>query len=167
MRRTVLVLLLLAACKKSAERAASPPDDKAGVRQDKGNGIVGGSAPAPGNSPIQDPSGDGRPIDLDRILTEDFTTVGDIDKSTVRSTVKAHLAKLQVCYEKTLLANPGIEGKCVVTFKVGVDGNVREAKASGVHPEVETCVADVIKSFKFPASTAETEVSYPFTFRSN
>jgi hypothetical protein len=164
MLRLIAIIVLVAGC-KSASKA--PEQDTGGRGITAGSGAPGGGE---GGSLDQDglsgdPKGLGRRglVDLD----DEFTAVGDIDKNLVKTTVKSNMAKLRVCYEKALLAYPGIEGKCVCTFKVAIDGSVREAKASGVHPDVEACVAEVVRSFKFPTSTAEVEVQYPFTFRAN
>jgi hypothetical protein len=172
MMRALLLVVLAAGC-KSASKDAAPPAEKSDNKG--GPGAVGGTpdllAGSGSEQRDRERDADAGPLTQGRLavidLDGDFTAVGDIDKQTVKSTVKANMAKLRVCYEKTLLANPGIEGKCVCTFKVAIDGSVREAKASGVHPEVESCVADVVRSFKFPTSTAEVEVQYPFTFRAN
>jgi hypothetical protein len=153
----VLVACSLVSCGKSSEKSAPAASDQ------KGGGEPGAVGAVP-EDPDQLGQGRGR---FAVELGDDFTAVGDIDKSTVKQTVKANLAKLTACYERTLLANPGVEGKVLATFKVAIDGTVRDAKASGVHPDVETCVADVIKTFRFPTGTAEVEVSYPFTFKAN
>ena len=146
--RIFVLALLLVACSKSAEKSAPPADPV------KPNDTGGG----PGNVK-------GGPRTAIDFGDDEFTAVGDIDKNTVKSTVKSNLVKLQTCYDRALLANPGIEGKVLATFKVAIDGTVREAKASGVHPDVESCVTDVIKTLRFPTGTTEVAVSYPFTFR--
>ena len=143
--RILALVLLVVACSKSADRPPTRDDQLTGSAQP--GGVKGGARTA---------------IDFG---DDEFTAVGDIDKNAVKSTVKSNLAKLQTCYDRALLANPGIEGKVLATFKVAIDGTVREAKASGVHPDLESCVADVIKTLRFPAGTTEVAVSYPFTFQ--
>jgi hypothetical protein len=164
MNRIALLALVIIGCKSASK--APHVEEKPGSTGSGSETIGGGDTKGGPPDPEEPLPVTGRGfVDLD--LDADFTTVGDIDKNAVKSTVKANMAKLRACYETTLLAYPGIEGKCVCTFKVAIDGSVREAKASGVHPDVEACVAEVVRSFKFPTSTAEVEVQYPFTFRAN
>jgi hypothetical protein len=100
------------------------------------------------------------------VVDEEPIATGAVDKDGVRRTVRSNLAALQACYERTLLANPGIAGRVLVTFKIEIDGTPHDVSASGVHPEVETCVADKFRAFRFPRpSTGKVEVQYPFTFR--
>ena len=162
MTRFLVVSVLLAAC-KSADKSAQSVDDlkregKGGSTPPVGSpdrGVSGGSGPPP-------PGGGG----IQTILDGDLEiAAGSIDKDIVRKVVKDNVGKLQYCYEKTLLANPGIEGKVTATFTIAAEGTVTEVKAAGVHPDVEACVADAVKAFKFPPSGNKVEVSYPFTFK--
>lgn len=93
-------------------------------------------------------------------------SVGAIDKTAVRKVVREHFEALRLCYESTLLANPTIAGTVVAKFTIQLDGTVHDVTASGVHPDVEICVAAKVRGFKFPRPDApKVEVAYPFTFK--
>jgi hypothetical protein len=93
---------------------------------------------------------------------------GDLDKAVIRRYVHRHLAHITYCYEKALLARPALAGTLRAEFVIGPDGLVASSSATGVDPEVATCVAGVIKDIEFPAPRAGglVRVTYPFTFRS-
>lgn len=92
---------------------------------------------------------------------------GQIDKAIIRRYIKRNIQKILYCYEKQLLAVPGLEGTVNAQFVIAPDGKVATSKASGVSPEVSTCVADVIFRIEFPkpASGGIVPVTYPFNFR--
>ena len=93
-------------------------------------------------------------------------TLGELDKAMVRRVIHGHVARLRYCYEKQLLAHPGLHGTVVATFFLGPDGAVSIVDASGVDPAVASCVAATIRSITFPptSSGAGGDVRYPFAF---
>ena len=92
---------------------------------------------------------------------------GDLDKAIIRRYIRRNLDKVTYCYEKALLARPTLAGTVATQFVIGVDGIVSSSAASGVDPDVSTCVAGVIKTIEFPKPKGNgiVQVSYPFTFR--
>jgi len=92
---------------------------------------------------------------------------GDLDKAIIRRYIKRNIQKIQYCYEKQLLANATLNGTVQTQFTIGDDGKVTESTGAGVHPDVSSCVADVIKQIEFPKpkSSGGVKVNYPFTFR--
>lgn len=135
-----------------------------GDKSDKPDKVMTGSG---GGNPIGISPGGGGPHGGGGLLElGDMEAAGEIDKSVVKQVVKQNLTKLQYCYEKTLLANPGIGGTVTAKFKIAIDGSVRDATASGFNPDVDACVIETVRTFKFPKPTAsDVEVSYPFTFK--
>ncbi len=95
------------------------------------------------------------------------TTGGDLDKAIIRRYIKRNVQKLLYCYEKQLLAKPALQGTVTAQFTIATDGLVSASAASGVDKDVETCVADVIKTIEFPKpkGNGEVVVTYPMTFR--
>jgi outer membrane biosynthesis protein TonB len=81
--------------------------------------------------------------------------------------VKGSVQKIKYCYEKALVASPSLKGTVQVQFFIKPDGTVASAAASGVDPDVATCVANVIRSLAFPKPNGGggVQVNYPFTFR--
>jgi hypothetical protein len=95
------------------------------------------------------------------------TTLGDLDKAIIRRYIKRNIQKLQYCYEKQLLVKSKLEGTVSTQFFIDPAGHVASANASGVDPEVASCVAAVIKRIEFPKPKGGggVQVNYPFTFR--
>jgi hypothetical protein len=90
-----------------------------------------------------------------------------LDKAIIRRFIKRHIQKIQYCYEKQLLLTPGLDGTLSTQFTIKDDGTVTAVTASGFHPKVASCVADVIKAIEFPKPQGGGSiiVKYPFTFR--
>jgi hypothetical protein len=92
---------------------------------------------------------------------------GDLDKAIIRRYIKRNIQKITYCYEKQLLAKPGLSGTVQTQFFISPNGNVTASNGSGVDPEVANCVADVIHGIEFPKPKGGggVQVNYPFTFR--
>jgi hypothetical protein len=91
---------------------------------------------------------------------------GDLDKAIIRRYVKRNIRKLAYCYEKALLVKPALKGTVVATFEITPEGIVGASTAKGLDPDVDTCVASVIKAIEFPKpkSGKKVDVTYPFAF---
>jgi hypothetical protein len=90
---------------------------------------------------------------------------GGLDKSIIRRYIKRNIDKIGYCYEKQLLAKPGLDGTVTVSFFITPNGNVGTAVGAGMDPTVANCVADVISHIEFPKPTGGgVQVNYPFTF---
>ncbi len=87
------------------------------------------------------------------------------DPEIIRRYVKRNVSKIQYCYERQLLATPGLSGQVQAIFTVMPNGTVSQSSASGVHSEVSSCIADVISTIKFPKFDAPFQVKYAFTLR--
>jgi len=92
---------------------------------------------------------------------------GDLDKAIIRRYIKRNIQKITYCYEKQLLAKPGLAGTVQTQFFITPNGNVASSTGSGVDPEVSSCVASVISGIEFPKPKGGggVQVNYPFTFR--
>ncbi len=92
---------------------------------------------------------------------------GDLDKAIIRRYIKRNIQKITYCYEKQLLAKPGLAGTVSTQFFITPNGTVASSSGAGVDPEVASCVADVIKGIEFPKPKGGggVQVNYPFTFR--
>jgi hypothetical protein len=91
---------------------------------------------------------------------------GDLDKDIIRRYIKRQSSKLSYCYEKQLLAHPGMQGDITVQFFITPNGAVAGANARGFDTEVANCVAGVIGAIEFPAPKGGggVQVNYPLTF---
>jgi hypothetical protein len=94
----------------------------------------------------------------------DPMTAGNLDKSIIRRYIKRNLEKISYCYEKQLLAKPGLEGTVSVQFLISPTGTVTSSNGSGMDPTVANCVADVVHAIEFPKPDGSVNVNYPFTF---
>jgi hypothetical protein len=64
-----------------------------------------------------------------------------------------------------LSVNPQLGGVLQAEFGIDADGQVSTSKASGVDPDLASCVADEIKNIKFPKPKSGTvAVNYPIAF---
>jgi hypothetical protein len=87
------------------------------------------------------------------------------DKSIIRRYIRRNVEKIAYCYEKQLLAKPGIEGTISVQFFISPTGSVKSSVGSGFDSEVANCVADVVSNIEFPKPPeGGAQVNYPFTF---
>ena len=96
--------------------------------------------------------------------------VGGYDRSKVAHTIKANDFKIRYCYETQLLVKPNLTGVVTAEFSIeAATGRVTESAATGVDHAVANCVADLIKTIRFPAQRSAREIvriSYPFHFSS-
>ena len=91
---------------------------------------------------------------------------GDLDKAIIRRYIKRNIQKITYCYEKQLLAKPGLSGTVSTSFFITPNGTVQNSAGQGVDPEVASCVAGVISGIEFPKPKGGggVQVNYPFTF---
>lgn len=89
-----------------------------------------------------------------------------LDRDAIRKVIRANISQVRTCYERELKARPALAGTTNVSFTIAPDGAVTSATGGGFDPEVDACVAGAVKALKFPAGQAETNVNYPFTFKS-
>ena len=94
-------------------------------------------------------------------------TGAGLDKNIIRRHVRRKLARIKYCYEKQLLAKPGLSGTVLSKFQITPQGKVLGSTASGITPEVSGCVASVLSTIRFPKpkTTTLVQVHYPFNFR--
>jgi hypothetical protein len=88
------------------------------------------------------------------------------DKTIIRRYIRRSIDKIGYCYDKQLLAHPGIAGEVVVKFFIAPTGGVERSSGTGFDPEVARCVADIIHAIEFPrpGDGIGVEVNYPFQF---
>ena len=93
---------------------------------------------------------------------------GSLDKSIIRRYIRRRLAQITYCYEKLLISTPKLAGTVTASFTIAEDGHVASATATGMnHPELESCIAGIVKSIEFPSAEhgGVVQVTYPFTFK--
>jgi biopolymer transport protein ExbD len=94
------------------------------------------------------------------------TTSANLDKVIIRRFIKRNIQKIQYCYEKQLLTKPSLAGTVNTHFFINQMGIVETSTATGVDPDVASCVADVIHEIEFPKPQGGggVQVNYPFVF---
>jgi len=102
-----------------------------------------------------------------KVIIGQPNAAGDLDKAIIRRYIKRNIQKISYCYEKQLLASPQLSGTVSTQFFIAPTGKVATAAGAGVHPDVSSCVAGVIKQIEFPKPKGGggVQVNYPFTFR--
>jgi hypothetical protein len=60
-----------------------------------------------------------------------------------------YLSGMQRCYARGLATDPSLSGKIAVSFTVDERGHVSDAEASGVDPQVSSCIAALMGSWRF------------------
>lgn len=103
--------------------------------------------------------------------SQGFTVEGSIDREGIRRTIHSILPQIKSCYERGLNLDPNLEGKIIVRFTIEERGMVRKASVPSStlrNAKVESCVAERIRSQRFPDPPAGSaaEVDYPFVFGS-
>lgn len=98
-------------------------------------------------------------------------SLGDNDEGFVYKQIRQRLSQVNYCYAKQRKAEPQLAGKLVVKITVAPapTGSVTQAEIvekSLKSTEVEGCVMNTVKSFKFSRKAAEPlTVNLPFIFR--
>ncbi len=127
--------------------------------RDPGYGVVGGLC---GGLPCKD-----RP-DLP-LPTVDGPIVIGMDKELIRAVIHRHRQEIRYCYEQSLTQHPDAAGKTSVKFVINAAGTVPSSHVvdSTMHdPELETCVADRVRTWEFPGPPGGgiVMVTYPLVF---
>lgn len=92
-----------------------------------------------------------------------------IERDVVRRVIYLHIKQIRNCYQQALFKNPKLAGRLVVRFDVAPQGKVESllVTESNLTVEMQSCIAETIRTWEFPDSESEESVSvvYPFTFR--
>ncbi len=95
---------------------------------------------------------------------------GLLPMEAVRRVVDEHIAEIQQCYENALLRTPGLTGKVVLEWTIGLSGGVERVttKVSTLRsPGVAGCAVESLRRWRFPRPKGGVVVvSYPFLFNS-
>ena len=91
---------------------------------------------------------------------------GGLDRNTIRRYVRQKLESIQYCYQRQLTVRPALAGTVDSEFTIDENGRVIAARTQGLgDPEVEACIAEVLRSIAFPRPHDGSLVhvrSYPF-----
>ncbi len=131
-----------------------------------GKGRYGTMGPADGYG-VPGNASHGQRAQVPTVRIGDATQTGDLDRSIVRRYIRRKLPPIMHCYEKELAVKKDLAGTVDVDFTITSDGLVASSSATGMDPEVSSCIAAAIKSIEFPRPKGggKVIVRYPFTFR--
>ena len=106
---------------------------------------------------------------VNQIKLKNPEVTGALDKRIIQKVVRQHSGELRACYEKELNKNKGLNGRVVVNWIISPQGAVTKAivKESTIkNKNVESCVVNSVKFWKFPAPKGGgiVAIEYPFVF---
>ncbi|MCB9561620.1 MAG: AgmX/PglI C-terminal domain-containing protein [Kofleriaceae bacterium] len=93
--------------------------------------------------------------------------VGDLDKEIIRRMLRRDQDKIVYCYRRQLAIKPALTGDVHLSFIIDIQGRVVFARASGVDPDLDACVAQVVRGIEFPHGRHDgtVNVEQTITFR--
>ncbi len=83
------------------------------------------------------------------------------DAGGVARALRNNLGGIRSCYERAVRNAPTLSGRIALHFTVGESGRARQVTASGMTPEVSTCVESAVQRIVFPVPACGAE-SYEF-----
>ncbi len=99
-------------------------------------------------------------------------TAGGLTMEEVRRVVARQRGQIRFCYEQALTSRPDLSGRVSVRWVVSPDGHVAtsgiDASRTDIHAsQVESCVAQAVSRWTFPAGDGPTAVTYPFVLQTH
>lgn len=103
-------------------------------------------------------------------LYEEAFSEGGLDRNAIAAVIARHLSEVRFCYESALQQKPNLNGRVSMKFIINPRGDVATAQvgsSSLAHPQVEGCIREKLKSWKFPQPQGgvNVKVSYPFVLK--
>ena len=102
-----------------------------------------------------------------RAIGHEAEVRGSLSKEIIRRVVQRNLAQVRFCYERALVTRPELRGRVAVQFLIGPSGAVSQSRvgaSSLKSSQLETCIAQAVRRWSFPAPDGGgyVSVSYPF-----
>ena len=95
---------------------------------------------------------------------------GPVSREAIRAVVQEHVDDVRFCYELGLAARASLTGRVVASFVVDPLGDVVTAGISATtlaEPNVEACILEAVRHFRFPTGDALFGANYPFVLETN
>lgn len=96
---------------------------------------------------------------------------GSLEPAQIRAVIQRNLGAIRFCYERELTKAPKLEGKLVVSFTIGKEGDVVAVVDASTEAfpsaKVTSCVLSRFKAMKFPRPSGGgvVTVKYPLVFK--
>lgn len=74
---------------------------------------------------------------------------GRMDSRLARRVIRRKYRALRLCYEMALHKRPDIAGTAKLTFEIDERGQVTNATAAGVDPDVDACLSGLARRWQF------------------
>ncbi len=125
-----------------------------------GYGSGGGGAPGGGG-----PIGRRGPAYLPTVKFGKATISGTYSAAVLTRGLKRYTAQTRYCYERQLNANPTLGGTVMLELTLTPEGGVAHAKATGLAPDLESCLGGAAIRWTFPKpSKGIVKISVPITY---
>jgi outer membrane biosynthesis protein TonB len=103
-------------------------------------------------------------------VEEEESVEGGLDREEIAAVIQRHLGQIRNCYEQGLQVKPGLNGRVAIHFLINGSGIVNTANVSNtsLHSNnVESCIVEHLKSWKFPNPRGGVivKVTYPFVLK--
>ncbi|MEM9073011.1 MAG: AgmX/PglI C-terminal domain-containing protein [Myxococcota bacterium] len=94
---------------------------------------------------------------------------GSLSREVIRRVIRRNITQARYCYEQALAQDPTLAGTVKLAFIINAEGQVQSAvvREDGLpDPSVGTCLARVVRRWRFPAPEGGgvVAVTYPFVF---
>ncbi len=120
-------------------------------------------------------TGSGRSKGGTRVVPGQIIYEGGLSREEIQRVISRSMSQIKYCYEKQLVAVPGLKGKLVLRWQISSDGTVTNAvtaqndlgtAGNGANEVVGACVQRIISRLQFPAPKGggKVNVTYPFVF---
>lgn len=103
-------------------------------------------------------------------VQEEALVEGGLDKDQIAAVINRHIGEVIYCYEKGLQVQPGLSGRVGMNFTINGGGIVSAASigsSSIKSAQVEGCIANRLRTWKFPKPIGgvNVKVQYPFVLK--
>lgn len=103
-------------------------------------------------------------------VQEDAVVEGGLDKDQIEAVINRHLGEVIYCYEQGLQTKPNLSGRVGINWVINGQGNVNGAyvgKTSLNSAQVEGCIVNRLRGWKFPKPVGgvNVKVSFPFVLK--
>ena len=92
-----------------------------------------------------------------------------LESRQIKRIISERIPQVRACYERELKKNSGLAGKVLVAWTIREDGSVTSPKArknTTGNRALVPCITKAVSKWRFPKSSAPSDVEFPFVFRS-
>lgn len=101
-------------------------------------------------------------------LSVDTSLKTGLSGDQIWQTIASAMGQVRACYERSLKADPDLQGKLLMRWEVQPDGTVADAKVQGDglgNAKLSECIERRVSRWRFPTASRSTPVEFPFTLR--